>query len=393
MNITSSLRASLRCDCILLLTIVVLILAGSSTLCWSQSCPAPFMEFKTISTNRVKTGVWGNTVGGVASTNRYRSVQTIYSSAAAVSYSGGSSCEILTASYDYYPATYFPTQLVFSGGCPLVYNGSNYNYEIQTFTKGEEGMGTTSCTIARTNEGTWFPSSTECLDYGCPEFALTFTNDCSLPTTETLQYVCFSYGDGAGKTKSTAWWQQLGDIYTTTELIGLMEDDMENLDYPPEWSRGGGVATLNLACYESIGNASKSKYRIGFQSETNTTYSVIWEEVTTYPDGTSSTATRQAYVEGNGEVVYTPEYIMALPGSPATINAQIGAGGVTVVPNSGSPPGGGGPGGGGRGGEGAGGIGGCTSCSGGATGGGGAGSPSQNPNFRLELGSASGSSN
>jgi hypothetical protein len=99
----------------------------------------------------------------------------------------------------------------------------------------------------------------------------------------------------------------LSDLYSTGELIGGVVGDVIGRPYPTEWNGGSAFLTLSgLPCPEREASAGKMKYRLKFQSETNTTYKVTWEEVTLYADGTSETAILSEVVEGNGSVVSIP---------------------------------------------------------------------------------------
>ena len=168
---------------------------------------------------------------------------------------------------------------------------------------------------------------------------------------------------------------QLEDEYTDAMLL---QDIMDTMGDYSAWADGSAAASFSINGNHTSATVQALKYRFKLPTtEKDITYKVEWDEVTTYPDGTSSSSHMEEEVDGTGDPtvpVYTSEHEVIPLATTGIITAQSAV--VSIVPDNGGGAGNGGAGGGGRA------VGGCASCARG-------GSTSLGAAFSVSMGRAS----
>ncbi len=121
--------------------------------------------------------------------------------------------------------------------------------------------------------------------------------------------------------------------------------------WPTNWLAGSGEAFYLLSNRDATGNGGQMQYRLKVpDSQTNTVYTIQWEEVTKYPNSTNLTSViKTGYVTGTGDKVNpaigATIYVVEMPTGPCTIYETTPEiiKQASIHGNSNPPPGTGGP--------------------------------------------------
>ena len=304
-----------------LVSILIILLCPAGR---TESClPVVLQAQESLPAEWIKTGVWGNTVNGVKSTNVYRRVSSTFMTRVNSSLTSLRTCSKSGWSVETYPIEYRQDQVVFDefAVCPHVNNSQVVFEGTNIFSRDDR-----TC-MTYFDNGRWVGE--DCSAFGCPEPRE--RSQCSSPILENLLEICWTATEL--KLKYLDIFQQALDMpYTTEELIFRVRTNVMDealYPYPVVWS--DGAARLELSCRDRVANASRLRYRLGLQTERDVRYRVKWEEVARYFNGAVIRSPQSQYIDGTGEYVYINREI-APPGRPGRIWAQLGKdGGAQIV--------------------------------------------------------------